>query len=344
MNKVGIKSIVTIIILFIVLGTVLSFAEPIIFTDIDGHWAEEYIEDVYERQLITGYPDATFKPQGNITKLETIVIIARLMGYSDSEGQYYINQYKQQLEDNNIPGWGQGAVAYALFNDILLENDLKSLVSGSGQTYAKRYEVIIYIGKVLQYGTGEEIENIYVIPYKDEMSIPNEAKPYIDLLLEKEILDKLSNDGCFLPNNQITRAEVAKLVSLAAKILDDVSDDDIIVEPGPIIPLPETSDEKILEGHFYYYLPTQVPRIFVRDNRGEILNFLFTDSSKIYSSNKLIDTEDLNPGDIVTVIYVDDEIIEMEVEPKEKYFEGVVRKKMITEVSTVWRYCWTTKL
>lgn len=400
MNKVGIKSTVTVVILFIVLGTVFSFAEPIIFTDIDGHWAKEYIEDVYKHQLITGYPDSTFKPQGNITKLETIVIIARLMGYSDSEEQYYINQYKQQLEDNNIPGWGQGAVAYALFNDILSEDDSKSLVSGSGQTYAKRYEVIIYIGKVLQYGIGEEIENIYVIPYKDEMSIPNEAKPYIDLLLEKEILDKSSNDGCFLPNNQITRAEVAKLVSLSAKILDDVSDDDIIVEPGPIISPPvigvreivngyidniifgtkniisiesdkgsriydidpeaniridgkianirqlETgqtvtaiiednivvdikadSNKEMLEGYFYYYLPIQVPRVFIKDFKDEVHSFLFTDNSSVYFSGKLIDIEDLNLGDMVTVTYADDEAIEIKAEPKEKHFEGVIKAK-----------------
>lgn len=54
------------------------------------------------------------------------------MDYSDSDGQHHINQYKQLLEDSNVPGWGHGAVAYALFNDILSEDDLKSQVFGSG--------------------------------------------------------------------------------------------------------------------------------------------------------------------------------------------------------------------
>ncbi|MDI9477111.1 MAG: S-layer homology domain-containing protein [Natronincolaceae bacterium] len=400
MNKVRIKSIAAVVVLFIVLGTVFSFAEPIIFTDIDGHWAEEYIEDVYERQLITGYPDATFKPQGNITKLEAITIAVRLMDYSDSDGQHHINQYKQLLEDSNVPGWGHGAVAYALFNDILSEDDLKSQVFGSGQAYAKRYEVAIYIGRVLQYGIEEEIGSIYVIPYKDETSIPREAKPYVGLLLNKKMLDKKSNGECFLPNDQITRAEVAKLVSLAAKILDDVSDDDIIVEPGPIISQPTTgvrrtvngyidsiifgtkntitiesekgsriydvdpeaniridgkiagikqlemgqtltaiiednivvdikanSNRETLEGYFYYYLPTQVPRVFIKDFKDEIHNFLFTDNSRVYFLGKLIDIEDLNLGDMVTVTYSDDEAIEIKAEPREKHFEGVVKAK-----------------
>ena len=318
------KSRVTVaVLLFVMLNTVLSFAAPAIFTDTDKHWAREHIEDVYERRLITGYPDGTFKPQGNITKLETIVIIARLMGYSDSEGLYYANQYKQKLEANNIPDWAQGAVAYALFNDILLERELQSLVSTTGSTYAKRYEVAIYIGKVLQYGAGEEIGGIYVIPYKDEMSIPDEAKPYIDLLLDKKILDKTSNNGCFLPDNQITRAEVAKLVSMTAEILDDLSDDDVIVEPE----IPPVVMDDVLEGYFYYYFSGQDSRVFITDEKEEIHDFAFTDKSSVRISGKSAGIGDLKSGDIVTVVYSDDEIIKIEADPRERYFEGVVRAK-----------------
>lgn len=401
MSKTKLKIIVTIVVLLFTFSSVLSFAAPTVFTDIDGHWGEKFIEDVYERKLITGYLDATFKPQNNITKLEAIVIISKLMGYTDNEEQYYINQYKEQLEDSNIPDWGQGAVAYALFNDILLEEELKSLVSTTGQTYARRHEVATYIGRVLQYGAGEELGKIYVIPYKDEMSIPNIAKPYIDLLLNKEILDKTSNDGRFLPNNEITRAEVAKLISLSAEILDNVSDDDIIVEPGPITPPSEitvrktvdgyidniifgdknivsieddgsrliyeidseaniningrdatveqleigqtitaivedniiidikaTSSGDVLEGYFYYYyLQGQTMNVFIKDKKDETHSLSFTSNSKLYLNDKAVDIEDLNLGDAVTVTYINDEIVKIEAEPKEKYFEGVVRAK-----------------
>lgn len=319
-----IKSSVTVaVIFFVMLSTALSFAAPAIFTDISNHWAKEHIEDVYERRLITGYSDATFKPGENITKLETIVIISRLMGYSDSNEQHYVNQYKQQLKDNNIPDWGQGAVAYALFNDILSAKELQSLVSVTGSTYAKRYEVAIYIGRVLQYGAGEEIGGIYIIPYKDEMSIPDEAKPYIDLLLNKKILDKTSNDGRFLPDNKITRAEVAKLVSMSAKILDKLSDDDVIVEPD----IPPVTTDKVLEGYFYYYLSGQDSRVFISDEKEKIHDFAFTRKSSVRISGKLAGIDDLKPGDIVTVTYIDDEIIEIKADPKERYFEGVVRAK-----------------
>lgn len=402
MNKTRrLKTVTTIVMLLFTLSTVLSFAAPTVFTDIDGHWAKEHIEDIYRRQLTTGYPDGTFKPQGNITKLETIVIIAKLMGYKDSEGQYYVNQYNDQLVRNNIPSWGQGATAYALFNDILLESDLKTLVSTTAQTDAKRHEVATYIGRVLQYGAGEEINTVInVIPYLDEMSIPDIAKPYIELLLNKGILDRTSNDGKFLPNNEITRAEVSKLISMSAAILDELSDDDIIVEPGPITPPPvkrktvkgsvdniilrdkniisiedenqvqtyeihpkakislngnTVAVEKLevghtitalveddlvvnieaisrkskLEGYFFYYLQGhgQKPQVFIRDNKGETHTLFFTSSSRAYFMDKAVDIEDLNQGDPVTVTYIDDEIIEIDAEPREKYFEGIVEAK-----------------
>lgn len=223
MKRMKHRIIGTILTASIAMSSSAAFANATVFTDISGHWAKEFVEDIYDRKITTGYPDATFRPQGNISKLESIVMIAKLMGYKDTDAGYYINQYKDKLQTNNIPEWGQGPTAYALFNDILLEKELSDLVSTANQTHAKRHEVATYIGRVLQYGAGEKISSIYVIPYMDEMSIPTEASPYIDLLLRNNVLDKSSNGGRFLPNNLITRAEVSKLLSLSAEILDKAS-------------------------------------------------------------------------------------------------------------------------
>lgn len=47
------------------------------FSDISGHWAEEYINRFYQLNLIEGYPDGTFKPDNTITKAEVITILNR---------------------------------------------------------------------------------------------------------------------------------------------------------------------------------------------------------------------------------------------------------------------------
>jgi len=68
------------------------------FSDIDGHWAEEFINIGASKGWISGYPDGSFRPDNNITRAEVVSLINRLL-YRGIE-----------LED--IPSWG------ASFTDI----------------------------------------------------------------------------------------------------------------------------------------------------------------------------------------------------------------------------------
>ena len=49
------------------------------FTDVAGHWAEQYIYMAAEKGLIVGYPDNTFRPDAPITRAEAMTIINRLL-------------------------------------------------------------------------------------------------------------------------------------------------------------------------------------------------------------------------------------------------------------------------
>ncbi len=49
------------------------------FNDVDGHWAEDVIEKASAVGWVGGYEDATFKPDGNITRAEATAIANRMM-------------------------------------------------------------------------------------------------------------------------------------------------------------------------------------------------------------------------------------------------------------------------
>lgn len=51
-----------------------------LFSDIKGHWAEEYIVAAAEMGFINGYPDETFRPNNNITRAEAMKIINNVLG------------------------------------------------------------------------------------------------------------------------------------------------------------------------------------------------------------------------------------------------------------------------
>lgn len=55
------------------------------FTDVSGHWAESHILLAANVGWITGYDDYTFRPNKNITRAETMVIVNRVLGRDESD-------------------------------------------------------------------------------------------------------------------------------------------------------------------------------------------------------------------------------------------------------------------
>ncbi len=46
-------------------------------SDIDGHWAAEYINEAANAGIVDGYEDGTFRPQQNITRAEAVTMVNR---------------------------------------------------------------------------------------------------------------------------------------------------------------------------------------------------------------------------------------------------------------------------
>ena len=59
------------------------------FTDIDGHWAKDFILKIAGQYWISGNPDGTFNPDAPITRAEAMTIINRmLVRYGDGDSDY----------------------------------------------------------------------------------------------------------------------------------------------------------------------------------------------------------------------------------------------------------------
>lgn len=53
------------------------FAEDNGFSDIKGHWAEEIILKFKDKNIVSGYPDGTFKPDEEVTRAEFAKVITK---------------------------------------------------------------------------------------------------------------------------------------------------------------------------------------------------------------------------------------------------------------------------
>lgn len=57
----------------------LSFLEENVFPDVEGHWAEKYINSAAAKGWVEGYPDGTFKPDDYITRAEFVTLVNRVL-------------------------------------------------------------------------------------------------------------------------------------------------------------------------------------------------------------------------------------------------------------------------
>ena len=82
-----IKKLLCSILSLLLLTSVISVSAAT-FSDVENDatvsWAKPYIDEMSERGYIKGYEDGTFKPNNSVSKTESLILLARMIGV-DSE-------------------------------------------------------------------------------------------------------------------------------------------------------------------------------------------------------------------------------------------------------------------
>lgn len=172
------------------------------FSDMDKeHWANKDISSLVSKGLLSGYPDGTFNPSGNITIKEFMAILSRQIAIIPGKGNPVVG--------NVIPSINPGIWGYIESKSILDRippSELFRFKYINMDRPINREEVAFLLNKGLQMG----------IEYN-----PNLNKPLIDVATSEfpYEITKLVDlqlilgypDGTFRPKNNITRAEIAAL-------------------------------------------------------------------------------------------------------------------------------------
>lgn len=114
---------------------------PSTLSDINGHWAAAEMTSLQEKGLVSGYPNGTFQPNGEISRAEMIAIISRIVDLSGVAAS-------ASAEFSDVSGtWNQEQIQKAAAAGIVSG-------SGSGQflpaKQASRAEALTIVLRVLQ--------------------------------------------------------------------------------------------------------------------------------------------------------------------------------------------------
>lgn len=175
------------------------------FLDTLNHWAEAYIQYLYELNIVNGQTPLAFNPNGQITRGQLAAMIFRTANFSVNEEFEAYAPY-QDIKNHQFAKEISVLYDYGLL-DIFDDSNF------SPNKPATREEVAAITYALLSlYGLAFDGE--YSLYFKDVSSMDPLAKEAIAFLQQEGIITGYNN-GTFKPKANVTRAQFAKILTLA---------------------------------------------------------------------------------------------------------------------------------
>lgn len=177
------------------------------FTDISGHWAKDFICFVTEEGLFQGVTDTTFAPNGAMSRAMAVTVLYRLAGEPEVTGE-------TAFTDVNEDAYYYKALLWAFQNGIARGiTGTKFAPNGT----VTREQAVTFLYRYMVNCLGQEPAaggDLSVFQDADEISVF--AKEAMAWATAEGILDGYG-DGTVGPQNPVTRAQMAKLLTILSQ-------------------------------------------------------------------------------------------------------------------------------
>ena len=168
------------------------------FSDTAGHWAETYISEMKAQGILQGYTDGSFHPDAAVTRAEFVKMLAGMLNIPDQEGENFFDVTRED--------WFYGVV-YGAYAEGLITGITDDEFSPNAEITREDAALILYRAYGLQDAEG--------VSFADSGTVSTYAAEAVNAVSAAGILNGYE-DGTIRPQNSLTRAETAALLSRAA--------------------------------------------------------------------------------------------------------------------------------
>lgn len=189
------KIIATIAVLVLGIASVVS---AVTFTDTNGHWAEANINDLASKNVINGYEDGTFRPNGAIKKGEFIKLLMAAV----------LPDEVWDKENTTYNHWAGTYINTAEREKVIQKGVITEENANDEITRAEVVE-LLGICDIVVKGNSQKSKRLDFYDV-DEMTDMQQA-----MLKHCVSVGYITgyNDSTFKPENILTRAEVATIIA-----------------------------------------------------------------------------------------------------------------------------------
>lgn len=175
----------------------------LVFSDIENHWAKNYITYLKNNEVVDGVTEDLFEPDRTVTRAEFITMLTKACGMN-------INGFRGGYYDVYTSDW-YAPYMQAAKDASLLDDNMLQYNKAFPNNILTREQAASITARAMQSMGYEQNVKIKLEVYDDADSIDEWAKPYIGYLYEKLVMQGTELHR-FTPKAAITRAEAATII------------------------------------------------------------------------------------------------------------------------------------
>ena len=191
-------------------------AAAVSFTDMTNHWAKDDVEYLATQGVVKGTSATTFAPDQKMTACEALLFCSRAAGVDAIDKEAIAEDWEDELKEilpEEMYAWAAQEMAVCLETGIISETELRALSSAGGLVKSITRETLaMYLVRAMQLAPLAQSLTSYPMSFADTTSISASLQPYVYLLNMYGIV-KGNELNRFLPQNSLTRAEMAAIFS-----------------------------------------------------------------------------------------------------------------------------------
>ena len=210
--------------LLLVLPMLTVSAWAVSFSDMEGHWGREDVEYLASYGIVNGTSDTTFSPNRAMTACEAVIFCSRATGVNDADKTKIAAAWRDTVNDimpASLSSWAGTEMAVCLETGIISEAELRALAQNDGLIKTiSRQDLAMYLVRAMQLEPLARSLSSYPMSFADVASISTARQPYVYILNSYGIVEG-DQSNRFLPNNSLTRVEMAVMLRRAIDFMDE---------------------------------------------------------------------------------------------------------------------------
>lgn len=205
-------------------------------SDVVGHWAEQDFATWFNKHLLNGYADGTFKPDQAITRAEFVVLLDRVFNFVDEATVSFTD-----LKSSDY--------SYEAFEKAVAAGIIQGYSDGSVHPNApiSRQEAAVMLYRGFELAASTDASAL-----SDLASLPAWAKEAVETLVNGGYVNGYP-DGTFGGDKSITRAEAIRMMNnLSGEIVNaagtykDLNTGNMVISTGGVV-----LEDTVIEGDLY---------------------------------------------------------------------------------------------